>query len=148
MKTKAISQDWLPKHHRTHDVNHFRSQLPAVVNGVTLVTGGVRWVLHYSFPFLKVFAGLAYEIMCRPFDIARRTIFLEKLEYHEPSYKLLRRRFMHERLNFFFQSGNLPHACSIEQPSKLSGFLRMIARVGPWGVGFLVWEAYGSSGFP
>lgn len=44
MKTKAISQDWLSElHHRTQDDDHFRSQLPAVVNGVTLVTGGVRW---------------------------------------------------------------------------------------------------------
>jgi len=107
------------------------------------------WTLRYSYiPIsLKVFAGLAYEFMCRPFDIARRAIYLDKLEYQEHSYRILRRRFTDDGPNFFFRSSNLPPACSVEQPSKLARFLRVIARVGPWGVGFLVWEAYGSSGF-
>lgn len=150
-KAKNFSQDWFWYSDRGTHISGFRKQMPAVINGVTLVTGGVscKWVYRHSHQcclLLKVFAGLAYEFACRPFDIARRYIYLDKLERPESSYKILYRRLKQTGLPFFFQSSILPQPHSVTQPAVLTRMLRTIGRVGPWGVGFLVWEAYGSSG--
>ena len=92
--------------------------------------------------YWKVFAGLAYELTCRPFDIARRAIYLDRIEKTEPSYRIIQRRIMEDGIKSFFQANIISHP---EQPTKWTGMLRTIGRVGPWGIGFLVWEAYGPS---
>jgi hypothetical protein len=125
-------------------------QLPAIVNGITLVSGGVSISITIStiliiFVGRKVFAGLAYELTCRPFDIARRAIYLDRIERPEPSYRIIQRRFMNDGIRFFFQANIMPHPQPTEQPTKWGGTLRTIGRVGPWGIAFLVWEAYGPS---
>lgn len=93
----------------------------------------------------KVFAGLAYEFTCRPFDIARRAIYLNNLERLEPPYKILQRRFIENGVTFFFQTNIMPQFQPVKQPTKWTRILRTIGRVGPWGVGFLIWEVYGHS---
>ncbi|KIM49260.1 hypothetical protein M413DRAFT_101981 [Hebeloma cylindrosporum] len=108
-------------------------QLPAFLNGIVLVTGGV-------------IAGLSYEYVCRPWDIARRTIHLKRLELHpdhQSSFNILRGRMHEDGFRYFFQSDNLPRNPS-EARSTYTTILRTAGRVGPWGVAFLVWEAFGS----
>ena len=94
---------------------------------------------------LQVVAGLSYEHVCRPWDIARRTIHLERLKpyrNHESSFKILRGRMDVEGFQYFFKSDNLPHNPT-EARSTYTTILRTAGRVGPWGLAFLVWEAYG-----
>jgi hypothetical protein len=109
-----------------------RRQLPAFVNGAILVTGGV-------------IAGLAYEHVCLPWDVARRTIHLERLKHgidHESSFKILRGTMGGEGFRYFFKSDNLPHNPTAARTTHTT-ILRTAGRVGPWGLAFLVWEAYG-----
>ncbi|KAF9532312.1 hypothetical protein CPB83DRAFT_847633 [Crepidotus variabilis] len=127
---KIMTQSWFVQ---TDTAARVKTQLPAIANGVTLITGGV-------------FAGLAYEYSCRPFEIARRIIYLERLERPDTAYRILGKRIATEGLGSLFQSDILPHVHSTGPPSKWAKVYRTIGRVGPWGIGFLVWEAYGSGG--
>ncbi|KAK0502643.1 hypothetical protein EDD18DRAFT_1134283 [Armillaria luteobubalina] len=114
-------------------------QFPRTIHGVTLVTGGVV-------------AGLAYEFVGRPWDVARRTVQLDHISSdraggkHSPFTALLN-RFREEGLVYFFRNPYkvVDHAHSISPSQRrLNTMLRTLGRVGPWGVGFLVWEAYSS----
>ncbi|KAF8969928.1 hypothetical protein BDZ97DRAFT_1793425 [Flammula alnicola] len=109
-------------------------QVPAVVNGVALVTGGV-------------IAGLSYEYACRPWDIARRAIHLGRLasqQKQESSFGILKQKIVEDGFRYFFQQANLPHNPTETRTKWSVRALRTAGRVGPWGIGFLVWEAYGS----
>ncbi|KAH9484144.1 hypothetical protein JR316_0003624 [Psilocybe cubensis] len=110
-----------------------KKQIPAVINGVVLVSGGV-------------IAGLTYEFIGRPFDVARRAIYLERLEKShrmDSSYAILKRKIIKDSASSFFKASGLP-ADLTATSTRTKQFLRTIGRVGPWGVGFLVWEAYSS----
>ncbi|TFK76588.1 hypothetical protein BDN72DRAFT_852853 [Pluteus cervinus] len=116
----------------------FGEFLPRIVHALTLVSGGVA-------------AGLAYEYVCLPWDNARRIVYLERSiipnEKPQPSlFSTLSQKLREEGISPFFQHRMVPH----ESPSEFSVrypktyvSLRTLARAGPWGIGFLVWEAYG-----
>ncbi|KDR81477.1 hypothetical protein GALMADRAFT_59260 [Galerina marginata CBS 339.88] len=113
--------------------SRFQKQLPAIANGVVLVAGGVL-------------AGLTYELLGRPWDIARRTIHLERLVRtgaKQSSYQILRRSVAELGFLSLFKHSNLLVE-STKTQTRWNKALRTAGRVGPWGVGFLVWEAYSS----
>ena len=112
--------------------------LPRTVHGVALVAGGVT-------------AGLTYEVVCRPWDVARRLAFLDQVlsantgrpKHH--IFDLITHKIHNDGLLSFFRV-----ATNYEEMSPMSlgrqrllAVARTLGRVGPWGVGFLVWEAFG-----
>lgn len=112
--------------------------LPRVVHGVTLVAGGVT-------------AGLAYELVCRPWDVARKLAYLDRIQSttaHRPRrilFNILARKIREDGILSFFRNpaGEGETALSSPGRKRLSAAARTLGRVGPWGVGFLVWEAFG-----
>src|ERR1700676_2700037 len=70
-RTKFASQDgiesWGPKFGEIR-TRSLRRHVPRAVHGVTLVSGGVV-------------AGLAYELVSRPFDVARQLVRQDKAVY-------------------------------------------------------------------
>ena len=93
---------------------------------------------------LKVIAGLTYELVGRPWDVARRVIHLKRLANStgvEPSYRILKGHVMAHGLKYLFQH---PHKEFAQGGTRWNRALRTAGRVGPWGIGFLVWEAYNS----
>ncbi|KAG6891334.1 hypothetical protein C0992_008788 [Termitomyces sp. T32_za158] len=112
-------------------------QLPNMIHGLMLVSGGVL-------------AGLAYEAICRPWDVARRIVQVEKISATpQSSFKMVQLILLKARddgIPSFFRLRHSPHDDSPLQSGfrrRLIGVLRTLGRVGPWGFGFLVWEAYG-----
>ncbi|KAF8163169.1 hypothetical protein B0H34DRAFT_311174 [Crassisporium funariophilum] len=126
---RGISQEWISTSNTSNAL--VKQQLPPVINGVVLVTGGVV-------------AGLAYEFICRPWDVARRVIHLERLQSpnRESVFRLLTRKVTADGVHSFFRSVALSHYPQ-EKRTRWNLILRTAGRVGPWGVGFLVWEACG-----
>lgn len=117
------------------------------VHGVTLVAGGVV-------------AGLGYEMVCRPFDNTRRLVYLddqhkkaESLASHTKPIRPEARihvvgRVVLAKLNgdgpaSFFQNPQPTSHASTGPNTWLYAGLRTLSRLGPWGVGFLVWEFMG-----
>ncbi|KII88668.1 hypothetical protein PLICRDRAFT_633084 [Plicaturopsis crispa FD-325 SS-3] len=113
-------------------LQHIRRHFPRTVYGLTLVTGGV-------------IAGLSYELVSRPFDFARKAIHLETVT-HAPKDRSVIRSMRHlieeEGVSAFFKDPSVI-ASGEGKPSKGRAALRTLGRVGPWGLGFLVWEAFG-----
>ncbi|PVG03062.1 hypothetical protein CPB86DRAFT_779955 [Serendipita vermifera] len=137
-----------------------RTSTARISQGVTLVTGGVV-------------AGLGYELVCRPFDNARRFVYLDDMHKrgerlasnragsgsHSKSVKVESRihvvtRVVLERLKsdgiipFFAnpqQTTHTPEPYTSGASRALHGMLRTLARVGPWGVGFLLYESLGGN---
>jgi len=110
----------------------FKRHFPRFVHGITLVTGGV-------------FAGLAYEFVSRPWDLARRAVPLDR--GRRSAALIIFQKFRDDGAIAFFRDPS-PHTASIHSPNKhrrLRSTLRTLARVGPWGFGFLAWEAFGNS---
>nr|GAT59639.1 predicted protein [Mycena chlorophos] len=119
--------------------------LPQVAYGLTLVSGGVV-------------AGLAYEGIGRPFEAARHAVRLDRLTNTEPrsvvavvSHKIREEGFFCLFRDAARGSANATTSGSAgsSTPSsavyrRMYGLLRTLARVGPWGVGFLVYQAYES----
>lgn len=109
-----------------------RKLAPRVVHAVTLVSGGAV-------------AGLAYEMVCRPIDHSRRVYHLRRV-CKKDSHSIVRTLFSKSKedgiLSFFKDPSSHFHESPSTRP-RLHTFLRTIARVGPWGVGFLVWESFG-----
>ncbi|KAI0035721.1 hypothetical protein K488DRAFT_22394, partial [Vararia minispora EC-137] len=118
--------------------NAFRENVPRFVHGLTLVTGGVC-------------AGLAYELVCRPWDVVRRLVHLDHINStvtHTSRHYLISivsRRLREEGPLYFFKPPyHHPVDCDTTSARRrLNIALRALGRVGPWGVGFLVWEAFG-----
>jgi hypothetical protein len=109
-----------------------RKFAPRVIHAATLVSGGAV-------------AGLAYEMVCRPIDHSRRAWYLQGVydrDGHSIKRTLSRKLREDGVLSFFKDPSSHLHESPSSRP-KLHAFLRMIARVGPWGVGFLVWESLG-----
>lgn len=108
-------------------IHHF----PRTVHGLTLVSGGVV-------------AGLTYEFITRPFDIARQAIRSEQLSTGNTKgrYMPLLQNFIAKHGLIVFVRGISP--ASIQQSDsrtaqkRLYAVLRAVGRAGPWGIGFLV----------
>jgi hypothetical protein len=105
---------------------------PRVIHAMTLVSGGAV-------------AGLAYEMVCRPIDHSRRAFYLQKVS--DKGGRSIIRTLSHKLkeegvLSLFRDPSSHLHESPSSRP-RPHAFLRTIARVGPWGVGFLVWESLG-----
>lgn len=108
--------------------------MPKIAHAVTLVTGGA-------------IAGLAYEVCCRPWDVARKAVHTDRVvsaEQHSVPSILLRKVKDEGWMSFVRNSVQHVHDPSTSPVHrKLQSLVRTLARVGPWGIGFLVWEAFG-----
>lgn len=112
--------------------------LPRVVHGFTLVAGGAT-------------AGLAYEVVCRPWDATRRLAHIEQVlasATHRPRPYLINsiaRKMREDGLLSFFRdaAGKEEGTLSSPRNQRLLMAARTLGRVGPWGVAFLVWETFG-----
>ncbi|KAF9507604.1 hypothetical protein BS47DRAFT_1377883 [Hydnum rufescens UP504] len=129
------------------------SKTARMTQGTVLVTGGVV-------------AGLGYEIVGRPFDAIRREWHISSLSVgtasqlmaappkvaaqsrFPPLLDLVLKIVREEGMRGLFR-GPSPSVMT-SRSSDASGWrsrvypvLRALARVGPWGIGFLVWEALG-----
>lgn len=114
------------------------SRIPRAVHGATLVSGGVL-------------AGLAYEVVGRPFDIARRAMHIQQLSHPSnvtPVASL--RTFVHmvkdDGMSMFFRdpfvsTSGTSATRTVHQ--RIYAALRILGRAGPWGVGFLIYESFG-----
>jgi len=109
-----------------------RRHAPRAIHAATLVSGGAV-------------AGLAYELVCRPIDHSRRAYYLQGV-HDKGDYSIVRALSCKLKedgvLSLFKDPGAHLHNTPSSRP-RLHAFLRTIARVGPWGVGFLVWESLG-----
>jgi hypothetical protein len=143
-QTKAVSEsvvDFVPLN--DEKARSIKQHAPRTIHGVTLVSGGV-------------IAGLGYEIITRPWDAARRAVRLEEVTPGATSrytrFAIIRAvtRLYHEQgVRGFFRDpltmGASADATAALKPGdrlrqRLWTGLRVLGRVGPWGVGFLVWE--------
>ncbi|KAI0319797.1 hypothetical protein OF83DRAFT_1108230 [Amylostereum chailletii] len=116
-----------------------RRHAPRLVHGLVLVSGGA-------------FAGLAYEVLSRPWDVARRLVYLDRVNstVHHTSrhilFGIVARKVREDGLlSLFHAPGPVHHDPPSVSPGRrrLNTALRTLGRVGPWGIGFLVWEAFG-----
>lgn len=112
-----------------------RKHTPRVVHASTLVAGGA-------------IAGLAYEVASRPWDAMRKAVHHDRLappgKQHSIAGILLRMAREDGVRAFFANPAHVPHDPSASRMRRrLNATLRTLGRVGPWGVGFLVWEAFG-----
>lgn len=136
-RTKTASQDILESMKFGESrMQSLRRHFPRTIHGLTLVSGGVV-------------AGLSYEIVSRPFDIARRAVQQDKV-IHSLSHRSATIAIMHkvkeDGILTFFRNPSAaenPTSPGSTGSRQLYTALRTLARVGPWGVGFLVWEAFG-----
>ncbi len=109
-----------------------------MVHGFTLVAGGVA-------------AGLAYEVVSRPWDVARNLAQIERVQSfttRRPRRYLIdsiARKIHDDGLLSFFRNAAGKEERSLTSPGRqrLLAAARTLGRVGPWGVGFLVWETLG-----
>lgn len=107
-----------------------------IAHALTLVTGGAV-------------AGLAYELSCRPWDVARKLVHVDRVvsasERHSVLSILIRKVQEEGWLAFFrhpvTHEHHEPHASPLHR--RIHALGRTLARVGPWGIGFLAWEAFG-----
>jgi len=121
---------------RTQSVTH---HFPRIVHGIILVSGGV-------------IAGLAYEIVSRPFDVARKVVQQDNIAYGRGRCRstgmvaVVQKVRQDGCLVFFrdsFWADNSVKSPGSAGSRRMYAALRTLARVGPWGIGFLVWEAFG-----
>ncbi|KAI0362316.1 hypothetical protein OH77DRAFT_1515581 [Trametes cingulata] len=136
IETKTFSQELL-EHTPTVDerLSSLRKHTPRIVRATTLVTGGA-------------IAGLAYELVSRPWDAARKAVHIDRLSpahvRHSIPAIILRKVHEEGMVSFFRNPAHVPHDPSASRMRRrLNVALRTLGRVGPWGAGFLVWEAFG-----
>ncbi|KAG6371397.1 hypothetical protein JVT61DRAFT_9614 [Boletus reticuloceps] len=134
-KAKLATHDLLERPPSRNQASH----LPRFAHAFTLVCGGMM-------------AGLVYESLCRPWDVARRVITLEKsiapqLGSRRSSFSVLMKKLQEDGITSFFREHSVGFAGRSELKSnvhrRISSALRVLARIGPWGVAFLVWESFG-----
>jgi hypothetical protein len=102
------------------------------VHSITLVTGGV-------------IAGLSYELTSRPWDVARKAVEHDKLTnkpVRQTGLSVVIRKLQAEGACAFFRDQAVAHTSSGVRTTRI-GVLQTLGRVGPWGFGFLIWEALG-----
>lgn len=116
------------------DGDKLHRHLPRIIHAATLVSGGA-------------IAGVAYELSCRPWDIARKAVHVDRIvsaEHHSIPSILLRKVRDEGWLSFVRNPAQHVYDPSYSPTHrKLQSIVRTLARVGPWGMGFLVWEAFG-----
>ncbi|KAI0341756.1 hypothetical protein BDW22DRAFT_1332297 [Trametopsis cervina] len=132
-KAKTVSRESFVS--RSNSDKGTQSHLPRVVNAVILVSGGAV-------------AGLAYEMSCRPWDVARKAVHIDRVvaekEHHSAMSILLAKGKRDGWTSFFkYPTGHVHETYASPFHRRMHTLLRTVARVGPWGVGFLAWEAYG-----
>lgn len=87
-------------------------------------------------------------MVARPWDIARRTVHLETLKEKKATsaWTSVVHKVQRDGVRSFFELP-LAHDNNAQIVSKgqrrLHRLMRTLGRVGPWGIGFLVWEIYG-----
>lgn len=111
-----------------------QNHIPRIANAVTLVTGGAV-------------AGLAYELVCRPWDVARKAMHVDHvlaIQDHSVASVLIQKARQEGWSSFFRAPGGHAHETyATPAHRRVHTLLRTLGRVGPWGVGFLAWEAFG-----
>ncbi|KAH8117295.1 mitochondrial carrier domain-containing protein [Phellopilus nigrolimitatus] len=117
-----------------------KSHVPRVVHGMTLVGGGVL-------------AGLAYEMSSRPFDLTRRIVHAQHVTDPKHStasavLQILTKKARDDGILSFFRAAPVHESAGPAQSTsvcrrRMFSMLRVLGRVGPWGAGFLMWEAFG-----
>ncbi|KAJ2916850.1 hypothetical protein MD484_g3546, partial [Candolleomyces efflorescens] len=108
------------------------ASVPKIVNAVALVGGGVL-------------AGLVYEAVCQPWDRIRRIIYLHRFDNpHLPhSIPAVLTQAVREEGLLTLVRDPLAHTAhtipsqTTSIPPWLSNVAKTLARVGPWGIGFL-----------
>ncbi|KAJ7261323.1 hypothetical protein B0H12DRAFT_1013469 [Mycena haematopus] len=134
LKVRSAVQDATRPDEPTGGNSSQKKHLPQLLQGVTLVGGGVV-------------AGLSYEVIGRPWDFARhaaRLSLLTNQEYRSPMVLVTRRIQQDGFLSLFRDSAAANVVTSPTARSRIYSVLKTLARVGPWGVGFLVYQAYDS----
>ncbi|KAH7929798.1 hypothetical protein BV22DRAFT_1029198 [Leucogyrophana mollusca] len=135
-KTKATAQISIQRFHPDGEGGQsLKRHLPRAVHALTLVSGGAL-------------AGLAYEVLSRPWDAARRVVQLDRTLHspRSPTIAVMEKIREEGLITFFRDPATSPRAVTDSLPAgrrRIYAGLRALARVGPWGVGFLVWEAFG-----
>ncbi|KAJ7929224.1 hypothetical protein B0H13DRAFT_941113 [Mycena leptocephala] len=136
LKIKAVTENVTRSDESPSGNSSKKSHFPQFLHGATLVSGGV-------------IAGLSYEVIGRPWDVARHAarLNLTNQEYRSPLV-LITHKIQQEGFLSLFRD---PTAASVNSPStardgyrRIYSILRTLARVGPWGVGFLVYQVYDS----
>lgn len=134
-----------------HISPHVGSHIPRVAHGVVIVGGGML-------------AGLSYDLVCRPFDIARRTVLSHRprrsktkpvpsasninspashsspFQTPQSTVNILAHKLESEGFLSFFEN---PSRSALSSNSGTSTWLRTLGRLGPWGIAFLAWETFG-----
>ncbi|EMD38338.1 hypothetical protein CERSUDRAFT_135051 [Gelatoporia subvermispora B] len=108
---------------------------PRISHATTLVTGGV-------------IAGLSYEVACRPWDAARKVVHIHRVAQPSQSHSsiaIVLQKVQEDGILSFFRGPNHGAYDKSLAPlrRRMYSAVRTLARVGPWGAGFLVWEAFG-----
>ncbi|KAF9001894.1 hypothetical protein BDQ17DRAFT_1390854 [Cyathus striatus] len=115
-----------------HDSTFANFQYPRMINSLILVIGGVV-------------AGLAHEYVSRPWDTVRRALRTGMLS--DPVARpttILFHLISEKGVTGLFRVHYTPKTRSDIKGTAVRNIFRTLGRVGPWGFGFLVWEAYGS----
>ncbi|KZT28490.1 hypothetical protein NEOLEDRAFT_1129286 [Neolentinus lepideus HHB14362 ss-1] len=124
---------------RLSDEETVARHAPRLAHAMTLVSGGIL-------------AGMSYELVCRPFDVARRAVYVEKVAAlrgaRRPTYvHALLTKVREEGIVSLFWDPSLTSTpkggVAAVTRRRVDTMLRILARAGPWGIGFLVWEAFG-----
>ncbi|KAF8511785.1 hypothetical protein BU17DRAFT_77447 [Hysterangium stoloniferum] len=102
-----------------------RRHVPRVVHSVAIISGGIL-------------AGISYEFVSRPFDVARRCIHVSGRQ-NQSMRDILLRKAQNDGLLSFFRDP----APQVPVPPSGYTWLRTLGRLGPWGVAFLAWENFG-----
>lgn len=112
-----------------------KEYMPRIIHGTTLVSGGV-------------IAGLAYEICGRPWDVARKVVHIHCVTGTGGTsavsiVRALVFQAQSKGVRSYFQDTSSTSHTSARHHGRMYAALRLLARVGPWGAGFLLWEAFG-----
>ncbi|RDB20947.1 Cysteine and histidine-rich domain-containing protein [Hypsizygus marmoreus] len=121
LQYKSMSQHPLTTSDETVDQGRgVKHQLSRVVHGLTLITGGV-------------IAGLAYETISRPWDVARRVVQLDRIT-HPPSQQsqvanlILQKACNDGILSFFRSPDNSGHRETTDHHSKIRARVHSVLR--------------------
>lgn len=129
-----------PELMRELDRQHKSTSAMRVAHGITLVSGGV-------------IAGVGYELIGRPFDVMKQLVYRNDVHRRTstdppvPHSRFILEKLRERGMLYFFRAPQSAVSDPTPDSNVLSrrcfAVLRTLARVGPWGVGFLVWEAIG-----
>jgi len=100
-----------------------------IVHGTLMVTGGVV-------------AGLVYEFIGRPFEVmrslTRSSLPADKTLQGKNMLQIVLQRAQTRGITSFFRSAEVARTSS-----RTQSCLRLLGRVGPWGLAFWIWEVLG-----